>query len=157
MAADILLYNAHFVPVGKDQLQHLEMTRDIAEKFNNKYGNVFVVPEPKIDESVMLVPGTDGRKMSKSLNNFINIFLPEKELKKVVMSIVTDATPLEVPKNPDTCNVFALYKLIADEQQTEVMLENYHEGVTDTEMQRLLCSNLCSRSLNYSAKLIIII
>ncbi len=128
MAADILLYNAHFVPVGKDQLQHLEMTRDIAEKFNNKYGNVFVVPEPKIDESVMLVPGIDGRKMSKSLNNFINIFLPEKELKKVVMGIVTDATPLEAPKNPDTCNVFALYRLIANEQQTSAMRENYLRG-----------------------------
>lgn len=128
MAADIILYDAHFVPVGKDQVQHLEMTRDIAEKFNFKYGNVFVIPEAKIDEAVMLVPGTDGQKMSKSLHNFINIFLPEKELKKIVMGIVTDATPLEAPKNPDTCNVFALYKLIATELQLAEMRENYLRG-----------------------------
>jgi len=128
MAADIILYNADFVPVGKDQVQHLEMTRDIAEKFNNKYGEVFVIPQAKIDESVMLVPGTDGQKMSKSLNNFINIFLPEKELKKVVMSIITDATPLEAQKNADTCNVFALYKLIASDQQIADMRENYLMG-----------------------------
>jgi tryptophanyl-tRNA synthetase len=128
MAADILLYNADYVPVGKDQVQHLEMTRDIAEKFNNKYGDVFVVPQVKIDEAVMIVPGIDGQKMSKSYNNFINIFLPEKELKKIVMSIVTDATPLEAPKNPDTCNVFALYKLLANEQQTAEMRANYLRG-----------------------------
>jgi tryptophanyl-tRNA synthetase len=128
MAADIILYDANFVPVGKDQLQHLEMTRDIAEKFNHKYGDVFIIPEPKIDETVMLIPGIDGKKMSKSLNNFINIFLPEKELKKIVMSIVTDATPLEAPKNPDTCNVFALYKLIANEQQIAEMHTNYLKG-----------------------------
>ena len=128
MAADIILYDANFVPVGKDQMQHLEMTRDIAEKFNNTYGEVFVVPEGKINEATMLVPGIDGKKMSKSLNNFINIFLPEKDLKKVVMSIVTDATPLEAPKNPDTCNVFALYKLIASEQQIIEMRENYERG-----------------------------
>lgn len=128
MAADIILYDAHFVPVGKDQVQHLEMTRDIAEKFNFKYGEVFVIPEAKIDEAVMLVPGTDGQKMSKSLHNFINIFLPEKELKKIVMGIITDATPLEAPKNPDTCNVFALYKLIASGQQIEEMGENYLRG-----------------------------
>ncbi len=128
MAADIILYDANLVPVGKDQLQHLEMTRDIAEKFNHKYGDVFVIPEPKIDETVMLIPGIDGKKMSKSLNNFINIFLPEKELKKIVMSIVTDATPLEAPKNPDTCNVFALYKLIGNEQQVAEMRANYLNG-----------------------------
>lgn len=128
MAADIILYDADFVPVGKDQIQHLEMTRDIAEKFNNKYGDVFVIPQAKIDESVMIVPGTDGQKMSKSLNNFINIFLPEKELKKVVMSIITDATPLEAPKNTDTCNVFALYKLVATEPQIAEMRENYSRG-----------------------------
>ncbi|MDP1744764.1 MAG: tryptophan--tRNA ligase [Bacteroidota bacterium] len=128
MAADIILYDAHFVPVGKDQVQHLEMTRDIAEKFNFKYGEVFIIPEAKIDEAVMLVPGTDGQKMSKSLHNFINIFLPEKELKKIVMGIITDATPLEAPKNSDTCNVFALYKLIAPEQQIAEMRENYLRG-----------------------------
>jgi len=128
MAADILLYDANIVPVGKDQLQHLEITRDIAEKFNNKYGDVFVIPQAKIDETVMLVPGIDGQKMSKSLNNFINIFLPEKELKKIILSIVTDATPLEAPKNPDTCNVFKIYKLLANEQQTNEMQQNYLRG-----------------------------
>ncbi len=128
MAADIILYDADFVPVGKDQVQHLEMTRDIAEKFNFRFGDTFVVPQVKIDEAVMIVPGIDGQKMSKSYNNFINIFLPEKELKKIVMTIVTDATPLEAPKNPDTCNVFALYKLIASEQQTKEMRENYLRG-----------------------------
>lgn len=128
MTADIILYDAHLVPVGKDQLQHLEMARDIAEKVNHKMGEVFVVPQPKIDEAVMIVPGIDGQKMSKSYNNFINIFLPEKELKKVVMSIVTDATPLEAPKNPDTCNVFALYKLLATPEQVAEMHANYLKG-----------------------------
>lgn len=128
MAADIVLYDANFVPVGKDQVQHLEMTRDIAEKFNNRYGDVFVIPDVKIDEAVMIVPGIDGQKMSKSYNNFINIFLPEKDLKKVIMSIVTDATPLEAPKNPDTCNVFALYKLMASKEQILEMRNNYEKG-----------------------------
>ncbi len=128
MAADIILYDAQYVPVGKDQMQHLEMTRDIAEKFNNLYGDVFVVPEGKVNEATMLIPGIDGKKMSKSLNNFINIFLSEKELKKIIMSIVTDATPLEDPKNPDTCNVFALYKLIASDSQVSEMRENYSKG-----------------------------
>lgn len=128
MAADIILYDAQFVPVGKDQVQHLEMTRDIAEKFNNAYGETFVLPQAKIDEQVMIVPGIDGQKMSKSYNNFINIFLPEKELKKVVMSIVTDNTPLEAAKNPDTCNVFALYRLMASSEQITTMRENYLRG-----------------------------
>ncbi len=128
MTADIILYDADIVPVGKDQLQHLEMARDIAEKVNNKFGDVFVIPQAKIDEAVMVVPGTDGQKMSKSYNNFINIFLPGKELKKVIMSIVTDATPLEAPKNPDKCNVFALYRLLADEQQIAEMRSNYLQG-----------------------------
>ncbi len=128
MAADIILYDANFVPVGKDQMQHLEMTRDIAEKFNNVYGEVFVIPEGKVNEATMLIPGIDGKKMSKSLNNFINIFLPDKELKKVVMSIVTDATPLEAPKNPDTCNVFALYKLLANDTAIAEMKTNYLKG-----------------------------
>jgi tryptophanyl-tRNA synthetase len=128
MAADIILYDAHFVPVGKDQVQHLEMTRDIAEKFNHAYGETFVLPQAKIDEQVMIVPGIDGQKMSKSYNNFINIFLPEKELKKIVMSIVTDTTPLESPKNPDACNVFALYRLLADKEQIATMRENYLRG-----------------------------
>lgn len=129
MAADIILYDAEFVPVGKDQIQHIEITRDIASAFNNKYGQeVFVLPEVKVDETVMIVPGTDGQKMSKSYNNFINIFLPEKELKKVVMSIQTDSTPLEEPKNPDTCNVFKLFKLISNESEVSEMRSNYEKG-----------------------------
>lgn len=129
MAADIILYDAEFVPVGKDQIQHLEMARDIAQKFNTQYNQeVFVLPQAKIDESVMTVPGTDGQKMSKSYNNFINIFLPEKDLLKVVKTIVTDATPLEEPKNPDTCNVFKLFSLLADATQISEMRSNYTKG-----------------------------
>jgi len=128
MAADILLYNANFVPVGKDQLQHLEMTRDIAQKFNHLYGETFVVPEAKIDEQVMIVPGIDGQKMSKSYHNYIDIFQSDKELLKVIKSIVTDSLPLEAPKDPDTCNVYNIYKLIADSAQTETMRNNYLNG-----------------------------
>ena len=128
MASDILLYDANFVPVGKDQLQHLEMTRDIASAFNNTYGETFILPKPLIDERVMIIPGIDGQKMSKSYNNYINVFLPEKELKKVVMSIVTDSTPLEKPKNPDTCNAFKLYRLLANEKDTKQMHDNYTNG-----------------------------
>lgn len=128
MAADILMYDANYVPVGKDQQQHLEITRDIASAFNTKYGETFVIPEAKIDQTVMAIPGTDGNKMSKSYNNTIDIFLPEKQLKKKIMSIVTDSTPLEAPKNPDTCNVFALYKLLANEDQTTEMRANYEGG-----------------------------
>lgn len=129
MAADILMYDTELVPVGKDQKQHVEFTRDLAEKINNHYQKeLFVVPHEKIDERVMIIPGIDGQKMSKSKNNFINIFLPEKELKKVVMSIVTDSTPLEAPKNPDTDNVYALYKVIADEAQTAAIREKYLAG-----------------------------
>jgi tryptophanyl-tRNA synthetase len=128
MAADILLYDTNLVPVGKDQVQHLEMTRDIAHSFNHKMGETFVIPEVRVDEQVMVVPGTDGQKMSKSYNNFINIFLPEKEVKKQVASIVTDTTPLEEPKNPDTCNVFKLYSLLANEEQINTMRANYLKG-----------------------------
>ncbi len=129
MAADIILYDAEFVPVGKDQIQHLEITRDIASAFNNKYQQeIFVLPQVKIDENVMTIPGTDGQKMSKSYNNFINIFLPEKDLLKVVKTIITDATPLEEPKNPDTCNVFKLYSLLADANQIAEMRNNYIKG-----------------------------
>src|SRR5690554_6935088 len=128
MAADILLYDAELVPVGKDQLQHLEITRDVAERFNHQMGETFVIPQAKISEEVMIVPGTDGQKMSKSRNNFINIFLPEKQLKKQISSIQTDSTPLEEPKNPDTDNVFALYKLVATPEQTEEMRQNYEKG-----------------------------
>ena len=128
MACDILLYDAEFVPVGKDQKQHLEMTRDMASSFNHKFGETFVIPEALIDERVMVIPGTDGRKMSKSYNNYINIFLPDKQLRKVVMKVETDSTPLEEPKNPDTCNVFALYSLIASEGQISEMRANYEGG-----------------------------
>jgi tryptophanyl-tRNA synthetase len=128
MASDILLYDANLVPVGKDQKQHLEITRDIACSFNNQYGETFVIPEALIDERVMVIPGTDGQKMSKSYNNCINIFLPEKELKKAVMSIVTDTTPLETPKNPDKDTVFKLYSLLASEEQTKEMREKYLKG-----------------------------
>ena len=128
MASDILMYDADFVPVGKDQKQHLEMTRDIATSFNNRYGETFVVPEPFIDDNVMTVPGTDGLKMSKSYGNIIDIFLPDKQLRKNIMGIVTDSTPLEEPKDPDTCNVFAIYKLIASVEQITEMRKNYTGG-----------------------------
>ncbi|MEI8135788.1 MAG: tryptophan--tRNA ligase [Bacteroidota bacterium] len=129
MAADILLYDAHKVPVGKDQVQHLEITADIARSFNHKVGKeVFVIPEALTDDRVMIVPGIDGQKMSKSYNNFINLFLPEKELKKVVMSIVTDSKGLEEPKDPATDNVFKLYKLLGSEKQTEELRQNYIKG-----------------------------
>lgn len=128
MASDIILYDAKFVPVGKDQQQHLEMTRDIASAFNAIYGETLVLPEPLIDERVMIIPGTDGQKMSKSYNNYINIFLPEKELKKVVMSILTDSTPLEKPKDPDTCNAFKIYQLLAQKNEVKQMRENYLKG-----------------------------
>jgi tryptophanyl-tRNA synthetase len=129
MAADILMYDTNIVPVGKDQKQHVEFTRDLAEKINHQYQTeLFVVPQEKIDEQVMTVPGIDGQKMSKSKNNFINIFLPEKELKKVVMSVVTDSTPLEAPKNPDTDNVFALYKLLGTPDQVADIRAKYLAG-----------------------------
>lgn len=129
MAADIILYDADLVPVGKDQLQHIEIARDIATKINIKYEQeIFVLPQGKTDENVMIVPGTDGEKMSKSRNNFINIFLPEKELLKVVKTIVTDATPMEEPKNPDTNNVFNIYKLVATPEQTAEMRANFLKG-----------------------------
>jgi tryptophanyl-tRNA synthetase len=128
MAADILLYDAEIVPVGKDQLQHLEMTRDVANRFNNVVGDTLVPPVAKINEDTKLVPGTDGQKMSKSRNNFINIFLADKKLRKQVMGIQTDSTPLEEPKNPDTDNVFALYKLMATDAQIAEMRANYEGG-----------------------------
>ena len=128
MAADILLYDAEIVPVGKDQLQHLEMARDVANRFNNAVGETLVPPVAKINEETKLIPGIDGQKMSKSRNNFINIFLADKKLRKQVMGIQTDSTPLEEPKNPDTDNVFALYKLMASEEQITEMRANYEGG-----------------------------
>lgn len=128
MAADILLYDAEIIPVGKDQLQHLEMTRDVATRFHAKLGETFVMPEAKVQEGTMYVPGTDGTKMSKSKGNIINLFLPDKKLRKQIMKIETDSTPLEEPKNPDTCNLFALYKLVANEKQIAEMRANYENG-----------------------------
>lgn len=128
MAADILLYDAEIVPVGKDQLQHLEMTRDVANRLNNIVGDTLVPPQAKVQEHTKLVPGTDSEKMSKSRENVINIFLPNKKLRKQIMSIKTDSTPLEDPKNPDTDNVFALYKLIASDAQIAEMRANYEGG-----------------------------
>ena len=128
MAADILLYDAEIVPVGKDQLQHLEMARDMGARFNNQMGEVFVLPQAELQEDTKYVPGTDGHKMSKSRGNLINIFLPEKELKKQVMSIETDSKTLEEAKDPETDKVFAIYKLIASEGETEVLKQKYLAG-----------------------------
>ena len=128
MAADILLYDAEIVPVGKDQLQHLEMTRDVASRFNNIVGETLVIPQAKIQEHTKLVPGTDGEKMSKSRDNIINIFLPDKKLRKQIMGIKTDSLALEDPKNPDTDTIFALYKLLASKEETEEMRSKYLAG-----------------------------
>ncbi|MEJ7647333.1 MAG: tryptophan--tRNA ligase [Chryseolinea sp.] len=128
MTADILLYDANFVPVGKDQRQHLEMAKDIATTFNTVYGETFVVPEARIEESVMTIPGTDGLKMSKSYGNIIDIFLPEKELLKQIKSIKTDSKPIEESKDPDHDNVFAIYNLLADEHQRSAMRQKYLSG-----------------------------
>ena len=128
MAADILLYDANIVPVGKDQLQHLEMTRDVVSRFHSKMGETFVMPEAKVHENTMLIPGTDGAKMSKSKNNIINIFLNDKKLRKQIMGIQTDSVPMEEPKDPNSCNVFALYKLMASESQIASMKANYEGG-----------------------------
>jgi tryptophanyl-tRNA synthetase len=128
MAADILLYDAQIVPVGKDQLQHLEMTRDVAARFHAQMGETFVMPEAKVQEETMYIPGTDGEKMSKSKGNLINLFLPDKKLRKQIMGIQTDSTPLEEPKDTETCNVFALYKILGSEEQVRQMRENYAAG-----------------------------
>ena len=128
MAADILLYDANYVPVGKDQIQHLEITRNVASKFNNLHGETLIIPEAITDENTKLIIGTDGQKMSKSKSNIINIFLSEKQLKKQIMSIKTDSLPVESIKNPNTCNVFKLYSLIGNEAQVKQMKENYEKG-----------------------------
>jgi len=128
MAADILLYDVNYVPVGKDQEQHLEMTRKVAGAFNSQMGETFVMPEVKINEDTKLIPGTDGSKMSKSKGNIINIFLPKNQLKKQINSIETDSTALEDPKDPDTCNAFTIYKLLASDEQIETMRQNYLAG-----------------------------
>jgi len=128
MAADILLYDAEIVPVGKDQMQHLEMTRDIAGAFNHKYPNSFVIPETKVDKRMMIIPGTDGQKMSKSYNNDIDIFLSDKKLRKKIMGIKTDSTPMEEPKDTENCNVFQLYKLLGTDNQIANLKKKYEEG-----------------------------
>ena len=128
MAADILLYDAEFVPVGKDQLQHLEMTRSVASRFNNLMGNTFVLPNPILQKESQSVPGIDGNKMSKSKNNTINIFLPEKKLRKQIMSIATDSTPIKEPKNPENCTIFKLYSLLASSDKIDELKNNYLSG-----------------------------
>src|SRR5688572_15821042 len=128
MAADIIMYDANYVPVGKDQIQHLEIARDIASTFNNRYGETFVVPEAKVDETVMIVPGLNGEKMSKSYGNTIDIFVPEKELLKTVRSIVSDSKTLEEPKDPETDTTFKLFALVASPEEIETMRQNYLNG-----------------------------
>ncbi|MDO7848031.1 tryptophan--tRNA ligase [Hymenobacter sp. M29] len=128
MAADILLYDAEFVPVGKDQIQHLEIARDIAHAFNSRYGDTLVPPQARVDAELMTIPGTDGAKMSKSYGNIIDVFAPEKELLKAVKSIISDSTPLEEPKNPDTDVTFKLYSLLASPAEVETMRANYLAG-----------------------------
>ena len=144
MAADILLYDANIVPVGKDQVQHLEITRDIASRFNHKYPNSFVLPETKVDERVMIVPGTDGKKMSKSYNNFIDIFLPDKKLRKQIMGIKTDSTSMEDKKDAEVCNIYKIYKLLSTEEQATALFEkyaagNYGYGHAKQELFELIC------------------
>ena len=146
MASDILLYDANEVPVGKDQQQHLEMTRDVASRFNNLYGETFVLPEGRVNEETQLVLGTNGEKMSKSKGNIIDIFLPEKLLKKQIMSIQTDSTPIDKPKDYSNCNVFNIFKLIADEKSIDKMKNNYTAGGfgyghAKTELLNFILSN----------------
>ena len=143
MAADILLYDANIVPVGKDQAQHLEITRDIAGAFNHKYPNTFVIPETNVDERVMIVPGTDGQKMSKSYNNDIDIFLSDKKLKKQIMGIKTDSTPMEDKKDAEICNVYKIYKLLstvekANELKAKYAAGNYGYGDAKQELFELI-------------------
>lgn len=128
MAADILLYDAEFIPVGKDQIQHIEMTRDVAERFHAQYGDTFVLPEAKLSEASKYVTGTDGQKMSKSKGNTINLFQTDKKLRKQIMQIETDSTPLEAPKDPETCNVFQIYKLIGSEAEVADLKSKYLAG-----------------------------
>ena len=128
MAADILLYDAEIVPVGKDQIQHLEIARDIASAFNARYGETLVLPEARVDVQLMTIPGTDGAKMSKSYGNIIDIFLPEKDLLKTIKTIISDSTPLEAPKSPDEDTTFKLYSLLATAEETAAMRRNYEAG-----------------------------
>jgi tryptophanyl-tRNA synthetase len=156
MAADILLYDADIVPIGKDQVQHLEITRDIAGAFNHIYPDSFVLPTSKTDERVMIIPGTDGQKMSKSYNNIINIFLPEKELRKQIMSIKTDSLALEVKKNPDDCNVYKIYNLLASKEQSDALARKYRAGNfgyghAKQELFELICKKFSNQREKYSS------
>jgi tryptophanyl-tRNA synthetase len=155
MAADILLYDANQVPVGKDQLQHLEFTRDVAARFNAKMGDIFVLPDEHINEETKLIPGIDGQKMSKSRNNAIDIFEDEKQLRKRIMSISSDSTPLEEPKNPDACNVFNLYQLLAEPSDIQTMRSNYLAGGygyghAKQALFELICSKFASERTRYA-------
>ncbi|MEY4127686.1 MAG: tryptophan--tRNA ligase [Bacteroidota bacterium] len=155
MAADILLYDANQVPVGKDQLQHLEFTRDVAARFNAKMGDIFVLPDEHINEETKLIPGIDGQKMSKSRNNTIDIFEDEKLLRKRIMSISSDSTPLEEPKNPDVCNVFNLFQLLAEPSDIQTMRSNYLAGGygyghAKQALFELICSKFASERTRYA-------
>jgi tryptophanyl-tRNA synthetase len=155
MAADILLYDANQVPVGKDQLQHLEFTRDVAARFNAKMGDIFVLPDEHINEETKLIPGIDGHKMSKSRNNTIDIFEDEKQLRKRIMSISSDSTPLEEPKNPDACNVFNLYQLLAEPSDIQTMRSNYLAGGygyghAKQALFELICSKFANERTRYT-------
>ena len=155
MAADILLYDANIVPVGKDQVQHLEITRDIASRFNHQYPNSFVLPETKVDERVMIVPGTDGQKMSKSYNNFIDIFLTDKKLRKQIMGIKTDSTPMEDKKDAEVCNIYKIYKLLSTEEQATALFEkyaggNYGYGHAKQELFELICENFSAERAQFN-------
>lgn len=155
MAADILLYDANEVPVGKDQLQHLEFTRDVAARFNAKMGDIFVLPDEHINEETKLIPGLDGQKMSKSRNNTIDIFEDEKQLRKRIMSISSDSTPLEEPKNPDACNVFNLYQLLAEPSDIQTMRSNYLAGGygyghAKQALFELICSKFANERIRYA-------
>jgi len=155
MAADILLYDANQVPVGKDQLQHLEFTRDVAARFNAKMGDIFVLPDEHINEETKLIPGIDGQKMSKSRNNTIDIFEDEKQMRKRIMSISSDSTPLEEPKNPDACNVFNLYQLLAEPSDIQTMRSNYLAGGygyghAKQALFELICSKFANERTRYT-------
>ena len=155
MAADILLYDANIVPVGKDQLQHLEITRDIASRINHIYPGTLILPEVKVDENVMLIPGTDGQKMSKSYNNIIDIFLSEKKLRKQIMGIKTDSIPIEKPKNPDRCNVYKIYKLLSSKEQSEKLKAkyiggNFGYGEAKKELFNLVCKKYKNEREKYN-------
>jgi tryptophanyl-tRNA synthetase len=155
MAADILLYDANQVPVGKDQLQHLEFTRDVGARFNAKMGDIFVLPDEHINEETKLIPGIDGQKMSKSRNNTIDIFEDEKQLRKRIMSISSDSTPLEEPKNPDACNVFNLYQLLAEPTDIQTMRSNYLAGGygyghAKQTLFELICSKFADERTRYA-------